>query len=51
MQELATVAAQADLCRLVAGWCTENDLLLGLVEGGVIGGLFATILRSRSNKP
>ena len=47
MQELATVAAQADLCRLFIGWCTDNDLLLGLLEGGVVGGLLASVFRPR----
>jgi len=47
MQELATVAAQADLCRLVIGWCKDNDLLLGLLEGGVVGGLLAYVGRIR----
>ena len=47
MQELATVAAQADLCRMVMGWCTDNDLLLGLLEGGVIGSLVASAFRLR----
>jgi hypothetical protein len=49
MQELATVAAQADLCRLFISWCTDNDLLLGLVEGGVVGGLLASVFRPRGN--
>jgi len=48
MQELATVAAQADLCRLFISWCTDNDLLLGLVEGSVVGGLLASVFRPRS---
>ncbi|HEX9398254.1 MAG TPA: hypothetical protein VF943_16105 [Burkholderiales bacterium] len=47
MQELATVAAQADLCRLLLGWCTDNDLLLGLIEGSVVGGLVASVFRAR----
>lgn len=48
MQELATVAAQADLCRLFVAWCTDNELLLGLIEGGVVGVLAASVLRARS---
>jgi hypothetical protein len=47
MQELATVAAQSDLCRIFVGWCTDNDLLLGLIEGSVVGGLVASVLRVR----
>jgi len=47
MQELATVAAQADLCRMFFGWCTDNELLLGLIEGGVVGGLIASVVRVR----
>ena len=50
MQELATVAAQADLCRMVLGWCTNNDLLLGLLEGCVVGGLVATMLGNRQKQ-
>jgi len=48
MQDLATVAAQADLCRMLVGWCADNDLLVGLVEGGVVGGLLASLLRERT---
>jgi hypothetical protein len=47
MQELATVAAQADFCRMFFSWCTDNDLLLGLIEGGVVGGLLASLFRPR----
>ena len=48
MQDLATVAAQADLCRMFIGWCVDSDLLLGLVEGGVVGGLLGSLLRSKA---
>jgi hypothetical protein len=47
MQDLATVAAQADLCRLFIGWCMDSELLLGLIEGGVVGGLLSVLLRER----
>jgi len=48
MQDLATVAAQADLCRIFIGWCVDSDLLLGLIEGGVVGGLLGSLLRGRA---
>lgn len=47
MQDLATVAAQVDLCRLLVSWCADNDLLLGLIEGSVAGGLLGSLLRER----
>ena len=48
MQDLATVAAQADLCRTFIGWCLDNDLLVGLVEGSAIGGLLGLLLRRKA---
>jgi hypothetical protein len=47
MQDLATVAAQGDFCRVFAGWCVESEYLLGLLEGGAAAGLIAALLRGR----
>jgi hypothetical protein len=51
LQDLATVAAQADLCHLLALWCSEDaDVVLHVIETGTAGGLAALLLRRRGRR-
>jgi hypothetical protein len=47
VQDLATVTAQSGLVRLLSAWCAESDVLLGVLEFGVVAVLVGVALRTR----
>jgi len=47
VQDLATVAAQTDLWRLIARWYGECDGVLDTVELAAVGAVVALLLKRR----
>jgi|GraSoi013_1_20cm_1032409.scaffolds.fasta_scaffold108889_2 hypothetical protein len=47
LQDLATVAAQADVGRLIIAWCAESEAVTGAIEGAVAACLVGFLLKLR----
>jgi hypothetical protein len=50
VQELATVAAQGDLGRLLALWCSDGDALLGAIDAALGACLVGFVVSSAVKK-
>jgi len=47
VQDLATVAAQADIARLISAWSAEGESVTSAIEGAVAACLVGLLLKLR----
>ena len=47
VQDLATVAAQADFGRMLLLWCSDGDVLLGAIDAALAACLVGFVARWR----